>query len=133
MDFDQFKTFVSRPNVDIEKFRDMFSIMLDCNGAVASETVGFNLAVCLDSETDLASIADEKLALEVISVFQPAVIWAGSYAVAARLSKLGHASILHPFFQDGAFAVVLKVPVQRKTHSSWRKGSLPTSVDIFHP
>lgn len=118
MKFDEFKTLVFRPGVDIEKFRDMFSVMLDVNGAIASDTIGFHISVCDETDTDTDDLLAERKALEIIETFKPPVIWAGRQWVVDRLKKLGHQSILFPWFEDGAFVVVLKIPKRNRSEGA---------------
>lgn len=92
---------------DISRFKDSFGHMLDINGAVPSYTVGFHIALDDEGDPDGTYTAQAK---DVIKTFSPAVIYAGTKGLQARLAEMGHSSVLFPWFEDGAFAVVLKVP-----------------------
>lgn len=94
------------PDVELERFRDHFSSMLDINGAVASYTVGFHFSFDDEDPSCEASF------LEMVELFQPVAIWSGNEALLQRVSELGHTSTLFPYFEDGGFMVVLKVPAR---------------------
>lgn len=93
------------PEHDLEKFKDNFSVMLDMNGAITSHTVGFHVDVAEDEPEQVA------LFQELLDIFSPPVIWAGSAEVQSRILDLGRQSTIVPYFQSGGFIVVLKIPV----------------------
>lgn len=95
-----------KPGLDIERFRPLFWTMLDLNGAIPAYTVGFHIS--LDDEGDEGPETAE--ALDVINTFSPTVLYSGKPAMQARLQAMGRQSYVFPFFEDGGFAVVLKVP-----------------------
>lgn len=95
-----------RPGVDIERFRDGFDVLFDVNGVVASYTVGFHF------DFDDEDPSCEARFLELVKLFQPTAIWGGSTHVVDKVKALGRQATLFPFFEDGGFMVVLKVPVR---------------------
>lgn len=93
------------PGVDIERFRDAYAVMLDITGVVLSGIVGFHF------DFDEEDPSREAEFLEMVNLFQPVVIWSGTESTLQRIEKLGYESVLFPYFEDGGFMVVLKVPV----------------------
>ena len=95
------------PGYDIERFRDDFDVMFDMNGVVFSQTIGFHFS--FDDEEP----ARQEQFVEMVKLFQPVALWAGSAELHKQLTDLGYTAKRFPYFQDGGFMVVLKIPYAR--------------------
>jgi len=108
--FDEFAKLC--PNHRIEHFRDRYGVLFDMNGVVHSHTVGFHFTL-----NDAVTGEGAKLT-EMVKLFQPVAIWAGSEELQQQLSAMGYMAKRFPYFEDGGFMVVLKVPVARSARVS---------------
>lgn len=104
--FDDFAK-MALPGQDLSRFRDSYSHALDVNGAVPVWQFGFSF--CLHDEDDPDYGYTEE-ALDILKTFAPAVIYVGTEAAQAQLLALGYKSVVHPYYEDGGLAVVLRVP-----------------------
>lgn len=96
------------PTHDIERFRESYDILLDLNGAVHSHTVGFHFSF---DDNDPSRLEEFK---EMVKLFQPVALWAGSTTLRQQLTDMGYTAKRFPFFEGGGFMVVLKIPAQRR-------------------
>lgn len=92
------------PGTDLTPYRDRFDVMFDINGVLLSHTIGFHF----DFDEDDASREAEFLAL--VELFHPVVLWAGSPTVLEKVQSHGYSGLLFPYFQEGGFMVILKIP-----------------------
>lgn len=91
------------PGHDIERFRDDFDVLFDY-GPVSSQTVGFHFS--LDEEEPQRQANFE----EMVKLFRPVALWAGSAKLLGQLESLNRSAIRVPYFEGGGFMVVLKIP-----------------------
>lgn len=105
-----FKKFQSLTNYDIARFEDSFFHMLDVNGAIVSDTIGFTFN--LDDE-EFPNEGGTAKTIDIIETFSPIAIFVGTKELQEELSKLGYQSLIMSWFEGGGYAVVLKTPVPR--------------------
>lgn len=106
LSFDEFAALC--PDFAIEEFREYYMTMLDLNGAVLSNTIGFNFSIDEDNPDE-----DRKW-LDMVELFAPITIFAGNKEMLGYIRGKGHSAILMPYFEGGGFMVVLKTPIERK-------------------
>jgi hypothetical protein len=95
------------PGHDIERFRDNFNVMFDY-GPVCSQTIGFDFSL---GDNDPERLTQFE---EMVKLFRPISIWAGTVKLQEQLNALKRRSILVPFCEGGGFMVVLKIPFLNK-------------------
>jgi hypothetical protein len=100
------------PSDEIERFRENYGVMFDTNGVVFSHTVGFHFSGFDDDDP-----ADETRFIEMAKLFKPVAIWAGSAELHAKLTEMRYTVQRYPYFEEGGFMVVLKIPVARQPKS----------------
>jgi hypothetical protein len=100
----KFEQFASLSKVDISRFEKDYWTMLDLNGAIISETIGFHFSIDDDDDKSMQETKD------LIETFNPIVIWCGTEELKEKVDKLGYQSKLFSWFEDGGFIVVLKCP-----------------------
>ena len=99
MNFDEFAKLCHH---DVEKYRDKFFVMLDLNGTIYSETIGFHFDVD-EPEYQIEFI-------EMFKLFAPTALWCGNKHSLDIVNKLGYQATIFSFFEGGCFMVVLKTP-----------------------
>lgn len=109
MKFEEFKKHILNGE-DISKFESWYGKMLDINGTIPSNTIGFHFSV--SSEENISKTK------ELIELFSPITIWCGTQKVLEKIEEMGKTGVLFPWFQEGGFIVVLKTPVKPKTNSN---------------
>lgn len=98
----KFEEFAKFSQDDISRFKSQYGTMLDCNGTIVSDTIGFHFTI--------GNPEQDANAKDIFKTFVPFAIWCSRPEMVDRVKRMGFYAELYPFVEDGGFAVVLKTP-----------------------
>lgn len=98
----KFEEFAQFSHDDISRFKEQYGTMLDLQGVIVSDTLGFHF--------NLGNAEQDDNAKDIFKTFVPITIWCGSQDMVEKINKMGFYAEKSPYFEDGGFAVVLKTP-----------------------
>ena len=98
----KFEEFAQYSHDDISRFKEQYGTMLDLQGAVVSDTIGFHFS--------LGNTEQDDNAKDIFKTFVPITIWCGRQEMVDKVNNMGFNAEKCPYFEDGGFAVVLKTP-----------------------
>ena len=112
MKFEDFSKFCKS---DISRFKKHFFSFMMLSGEVPIEVAGFHLSG--GRRLTSGRLSDEEkqqneTSLEILKLFRPLLVYAGSIKLQGWLADNGYKSELYPWFEDGGFAVVTVTPLE---------------------